>query len=354
MTRSPTPWLILTLAAALALALTACSGGGRAGAGPSDQVRSKLLKRQQVKLHQRLFYVGIADGATLEEATQTAYGEITRQLTWLPDGSRHLLHGMYRVDRNVPDDDGRIHVLAVLEREAASAHLNKLSKEQRANLSTSLSGCEALVKDGDLPRAKSCYTQRVAPGVERVRVLLAAARAAVGDLARPAPFPELARADALKRQIGASEVRGRSVMVGVVSVVDGKQQGDLNAEFSRSVASAGLKLAAGGILPLTVKLAVEGNTSDAAKVAKDAGAGYAVVGLVEAKFSSEESGQFFAWASGRVRVIETTSSKVVADLSYDKIKGGHISRQQACDRALSNAVIKLKADLRLKLVALTR
>jgi len=352
MTRRATV-LTLGAAATLALSLAACSGGS-AGAGPSDQVRSKLLRRQQVKLHQRLFYVGIADGASLEEATQTAYGEITRQLTWLPDGSRHLLQGMYRVDRNMPDDDGRIHVLAVLEREAASAHLNKLAREQRANLSTAVSGCAALVKDGDLVRAKTCYTQRVEPGVQRVRGLLAAARAAVGDLARPAPFLEEERATALKKQIGAGEVRGRSVMVSVLAVVDGKQRGDLNAAFSTSVATAGLKLASGSILPLTVKLAVDGNAADAASVAKDAGAGYAVVGVLEAKFSSEESGQYFAWATGRIRVIETTSAKAVADLSYDKIKGGHISRQQACDRAIDNAVKKLKQDLRLKLIALTR
>jgi hypothetical protein len=313
-----------------------------------------MLHRQQVKLHQRLFYVGYAAGPTLDAATQTAYAEITRQLTWLPADSRQILQGMYRVDKNVPDSDGQVHVLAVLEREAAAAHLRKLAGEQVAALRVALDKCEGLVKDGEIPRAKTCVSQRVNPLVQKVRTLYAAARAAVDDQRTPAPLAEETRAAELSRRIGAGEVAGRSVLVCVLSVVDGRQQGTLDAEFSKSVASAGLKLASGNVLPMQVKLALQGNTGDVAKAGREAGAGYAVIGRVEAKFSSEDSGQYFAWASGRVRVIETTAGRAVADLSYDKIKGGHISRRQACEKALHNAVAKLKQDLRFKLAGLRR
>lgn len=349
--RRATGWTAAALVVAALAAQAGCSGPG---GPPADEVRRRLMQRQQVKLHQRLFFVGIADGASLEEATQSAYGEITRQLTWLPDQSRDLLVGMYRVDRTSPDKEGRIHVLAVLEREAASAHLLKLAKEGQDALKVALAGCETLVKDGDVPRAKTCLAERVSPGVERVRALLAASRAAVGDMARPAPFDEEQRAEELQKSIGASEVRGRSVLVSTQAVVDGKRQGSLDAEFSQSVASAGLKLAAGTLVPVQIMAALEGSTDEVARLGREAGAGYVVLGSVEAKYSSEDSGQFFAWATGRVRVIETTAGKAVADLSYDKIKGGHISRQQACEKALHNAVDKLKRDLQLKLRGLAR
>jgi hypothetical protein len=98
------------LHAALVL-VTLTSGCGR---GSRDEVRRQLMQHQQIKRHQRLFYVGIGEGGALEEATQAAYDEITRQLTWLPAGSRDLLRGLYRVDRTATDRDGRVHLLAVL------------------------------------------------------------------------------------------------------------------------------------------------------------------------------------------------------------------------------------------------
>ena len=86
--------------------------------------------------------------------------------------------------------------------------------------------------------------------------------------------------------------------------------------------------------------------------AREAGAGYAVVGQVKGRFSSEEGGQFFAWARGQLRVIETAAGKIVGELSHEQIKGGHVSRKQACERAVDNAAAQLSAALKAKLAEL--
>ena len=92
--------LVGALVLASALSLLGCPPTGSL---PREEVRRKLLQYQGVKFHQRQFFVGIAHGANLEAATQTAYQEITRQLTWLPAGSQDLLRGMYRVDRSATE-----------------------------------------------------------------------------------------------------------------------------------------------------------------------------------------------------------------------------------------------------------
>jgi hypothetical protein len=336
------------LHAALVLVTLTFGCGGR---GSRDEVRRQLMQHQQVKRHQRLFYVGIGEGGALEEATQAAYDEITRQLTWLPPGSRDLLRGLYRVDRTATDRDGRVHLLAVLEREAAAAHLQRVAVEKRAALKGTLNDCRRKLEAGELGGARKCVGG-ADQQVQLVRQLLAASKAAVGDPARPQPFPEEKEAAELTAKVSESAARGRTVLLHVLRVVDGQLTGDLDAEFRTVVSGSGFRLADGSVNTSQVNGALEGNTKALADAGRAAGAGYVVVGRVAARFSSEEMGQYFAWARGQVRVVETTSGRTVADLSYDKIKGGHVSRQQACERAIEHAVSRLQAELNRKLAAL--
>lgn len=323
-----------------------------------EQVKQQLMRRQQVKLHQRLFVVGMASSSTLDQATRVATAEITRQLTWLPDdasdsGLREMLVGMYRVDRSVTDAEGNVHVLAVLEREAASAHLLKEATERRAKVRGTLEKCEQQMKAGEVLQARACLNQAHLQ-VKQISDLRAASRAVVGDLARPSPFAEEQRAAALEKQLGNSEARRRSVLVHVLRIVDGSRAGTLNDAFRRIISTRGMRLASGTVPDKHVGAALDGVTDQLAELGKSLGAGYVVVGKVAARFSSEESGQYFAWASGKLRVIETTAGRTVGDLVYDKIKGGHISREQACDKAIDNVVTRLGRELQRKLATLPR
>ena len=76
------------------------------------------------------------------------------------------------------------------------------------------------------------------------------------------------------------------------------------------------------------------------------------MGRLDSVFTGEEMGQFFAHASGRMKLLETTSGRTVGELSFKRIKGGHIGRRQALQRAVDNAAAELRAALKAKLAEL--
>jgi hypothetical protein len=333
----------------LALALLAASGcsGADGGALERDELRRRMLRYQQDRLHQRSFYVGIADGPDLQAATRKAYDAISRQLTWLPGGSRHLLAGRYRVDRTGTDRDGRVHVLAVLEREDASRHLARLRDRRTEELRAALPGCEHKLADGNLEAARACVAgaQKLAADA---RTLHAASRAAVGDPAPSTVLPGEGRLERLAHRLGQAEDRLRSVLVRVLGLVDGKLT-DLDSPFQQVVTGAGRKLSAGTLSAAEVRGAMNGSTSELATLGRERGAGLLVLGIVEARYSGAEMGQHFAFADGRLKLVETIGGGTLAELAARRIKGGHISRAQACQRAADNAVRALGGLLRGKL-----
>jgi len=332
------------LLAILASLLAGCG----TGAAPAEEVRRELLRYQQVKRHNRLFFVGIAQDASFEKARAEAFAEITRQVTWLPEKRRGVLEGLYRVDRVITDRSGELHLLAVLERQAAADHLQRLSGERRAELKVTLADCARRLEAGQLKQARSCVSP-VEGKLEQIRELLAASRAALGDPPRAQPFPEEDEARKLSARLGDAKTRGGVVLVYVLREVDGSVTGDLNAELGQVVSRQGLRLAGATVPQRVLEQALTGSTEGIAAIGRKAGAGYVVAGQVKARFSSEESGQFFAWARGELKVIETTAGKTVAELSNEQIKGGHVTRQQACDRAIDNAVARLKDQLKREL-----
>jgi len=337
-----------SLVLCLLLGLAACPGGSGGSAG---EVRRQLLRHQQVKRHGRLFFVGMAEDPSLEQATRAAYADITRQLTWLPARKREVLQGLYRVDRTITDHHGTVHLLALLERQAAAEHLDRLAREQRAELMTTLTRCERRLQAGEAAQAKTCIAP-VEGQLEQIRELLAAARAAVGDPPREASFPEQTRARALAGRLSDAGTRSRVVLLRIQRIIDGQPSGNLDAAFGAAISEQGFRLADGTLTPEQVEALLSGRTRAVVEGARAAGAGYIVVGRIKARFSSEDSGQFFAWASGDVRLIETTAGKTVAELSHDQIKGGHITRAQACERAIDNAVARLTGALKQKLAGL--
>jgi len=333
----------------LLLALLGGSGcpgtSGGSAPLPSAELRRKLLDYQQVKFPQRQFVVGLGAGATLELATATAFGEITRQLTWLPAGSQDLLRGMYRIERSATDEGGQVQALATLERDAANSHLRRLAREAEQAAAGRLPECEKSLGAGELDAAERCLAQGAAE-LARAADLFAAARAAVGDQALRAPLEPEARYAELRRRVSSSRTDRGSVMVAVQRVIDGRAAGDLSGEFARVVTDSGLKRADGTAASLSGAALL--------KAARQAGAGYVIVGKVQGRFSSEDSGQYFSFAEGALRLLETVSGKVLAELSCSDVKGGHISREKATEKAVREAVSQLGAQLGGKLRALPR
>jgi hypothetical protein len=322
------------------------------GSRPSpEEAQRQLLRHQQVKRHNRLFYVGLARGGTNEAATRSAFAEITRQLTWLPKDGRSMLKGLYRVDRVMTDDEGQVHALAVLERQAAADHLRQVLEKERAALAALVTRCERHLDSGQLKAARSCAAP-VKDAVKKVRALARAAPAAVGDTPRRSALPEERAAEKLSSRLDQAGSRSKVLLVRVVRVIDGQQAGNLDVQFGRVATRGGYRLADGRLSRQQLDSALSGRTAAAAEAGRKAGAGLVVVGRVVGRFSSEEGGQFFAWARGRLRIVETTAGKVVGELSHEQIKGGHLSRKQACERAVDNAVTRLETALSAKLAGL--
>jgi hypothetical protein len=336
----------------LLVAFCACSGTTQStGALPREEVRRKLLRYQEVQLHQRQFFVGLAAAATLDRATEAAYQEITRQLTWLPAGSQDMLRGMYRVDRSAQDSSGDVHVLAVLEREAAAAYLRKQAREVEEPVRVKLQGCQSQLKAGELQSAQACLEEGKRQ-LARVRELITAARAAVGDLARPTLLPAEELAEKLEGQITGGQTQRRSALIHVLRELDGQAAGDLDGELASMCTDLGLKRVSADIPAAVVRQALEGRASGLLSLARSAGAGYAIVGAIKGRFSSEDSGQFFSFADGGLKVFESTGGRIVAEVACQEVKGGHISRQQANEKAVKEALVRLKGQLQAKLNAI--
>ena len=310
---------------------------------PPEQLRIKLKKYQQTHRHERKFLVGFGEGEELQATSRQAFDAITRQLQWLPSGSKHLLSGLYRVDRSPRDSEGTYHVLAVLDRAAAGDHLRTMRDQRLERLRTAIAGCRKKLDSCDVAGARTCLPRLEAP-LTRARDVHLASRAMEGDSARSS-IPAEGEIEALKGRLDRAVANRGSMLVQVFKTVDSKPRGDLNAGFQAVVSGGGLKLASGALTASQVRQALAGNTRDVALAATTAGAGYVLVGKVDAVFSGSEMGQYFAHATGQAKVVDTVCGRTVAQLTTPRIKGGHISRSQACDKAVSNTVKDLSQKL---------
>jgi hypothetical protein len=337
----------------LLLLLPACSGGGAIGSSgplPGAELRRKLLEFQASRYPARQYVIGLGSGATLEAATQAAFGEVTRQLTWLPAGSQDVLRGMYRVVRSATDADQQIQALTALERDGASTYLQKLSREAEQAARDRLPDCRRALEAGEIDQAEACLARGNADLV-RASDLLVAARAAVGDaqIGPRAPLPTQVAYGDLARQSSAGKTGRRSLLLHVVKEHDGRAAGDLDETFAPAALESGFKRLAGELGSDVTGKALGGSPAALLKAARASGAGYALVGRVRAHFSSEEMGQYFAMASGVVKLIETVGGRSVVELSCQDVKGGHISREQALDKAVKEATRRLLEQLRPRL-----
>ena len=322
-----------------------CGGTTSGSALDPDDLELKMMRYQQVRMHQRQFYVGMSRGPNLQSATREAYREITRQLTWLPAGLESAMEGLYRVDRSATDSEGKVHVLAVLHREACADYLRKMREDRRRRLQKHIDGCEKKVSVGERAAARSCLgsTRRE---LAVASALNAAIYASVGDPAPTSALPEQRSLASLVKRFEALDMTGKTVLLHLLRTVDRRVTGNLNASASEVLSGSGLKLISTPLRNRAVKKALSGDAARVAKMGRKRGAGYVIVGEVRARFLNSDMGQYFASGSGEIKVIETVNGRVVDEMTVDGIKGGHISRKQACAKAIDKAAEQLLEKLR--------
>jgi hypothetical protein len=335
----------------LLLLLPACPGGGATtGTLPGAELKKKLLEFQATRYPARQYVIGLGGGPTLEAASQAAFSEIAHQLTWLPAGSQDVLRGMYRVVRSATDTDQQVQALAALERDGASTYLHKLAREAEQAAKDRLPDCRKALEAGEVDQAEACLA-RGNGDLARAGDLLAAARAAVGDaqIGPRAPLPTQAAYSDLQRQSSAGKTGRRSLLLHVIKEHDGRATGDLDETFAPAAMESGFKRLSATLGDDVTSKAMAGSPAALLSAARASGAGYALVGRVRARFSSEDMGQYFAMAGGAIKLIETVGGRSVIELSCQDVKGGHISREQALDKAVQEASKRLLEQLRPRL-----
>jgi len=213
--------------------------------------------------------------------------------------------------------------------------------------------CRRAVAAGELDSARRCIEQGQGE-LARAGQLINASRAAVGDTARKSSLEGEESYSELAQRVSAGRLSRRSAMLQVWATLEAEAaaEEDLSSEFSPLLTDRGLKRVAGHVSVRTVQDALTDQVDSLAGSAGRAGAGYAVVGRIKARFVAEESGQFFSMADGAIRVVETTGRRVLFEVSCHDVKGGHITRRQANQKAVREAVRQLREQLGERLRAL--
>ncbi|MDX9982282.1 MAG: hypothetical protein RBU25_19835, partial [Lentisphaeria bacterium] len=97
----------------------------------------------------------------------------------------------------------------------------------------------------------------------------------------------------------------------------------------------GLAASATGLDDATATDILAGYPGVATRAGAAARADWLLLVLVDARFTSELYGQFFAEAGGRVELIESATGRRVNIADLTVVKGGHVSRRNALNRAAS-------------------
>lgn len=142
--------------------------------------------------------------------------------------------------------------------------------------------------------------------------------------------------DAADRELGQS---WRTVAVHVLLLHDDKPApreppvAEFGAAVRERVAARGLPVARTALDDAQVRALLEGDKAAAAQAGNRARADWLLVVVLEARFTSEMHGQYFAEAIGRVELVEAATglSSVVQDLGA--AKAGHVTRPNALNKA---------------------
>lgn len=337
-------WLVLTC--------FNCATSNQEGLS-TEEMRQSMQEHQNASLKSGQYFIGLADDTSRATATDAAYFNITQQLNFLPPGSTEMLRGLYRVDSSRTDRQGRIHVLATLNREQASVYLRKQAREEGSALTSSIAACKNQVKAGQIAQASVCI-EVVRQKASRVRDLIGAAAAAVGDKSTSTTLPEERQLEELAGELASSKSLGQVILVGVLKIVDGKNQGDFNSECNSTITTSGWKIASGPLAEAQINKILADPPADLAPTLKSQGAAYAFAGKVTITYLGKVKKKFVAKAKGLAKLLDTANGKIVAELTPAEVTGQGANRQEALNKATADLLVRLQAELSVKLRNLPR
>jgi hypothetical protein len=332
------------------LGVVGCAAGGTSGGNtasstlPPAAATKLLLDYQRLKFSERQFYVGLGAGSSLDLARETAFAKITPQLTWMPGDSRPLLKGFYRLGKTVRDAAGDFHVLAYLDRESASAHLQKSAQIEQDRGLSDANRCQTLLNANEIGKARRCLGQ-VRAKLPRIRQLVVAAKAAVGDRPDLILLPVESRVQQLRARITTDTTRRNVGVTWVVQTLDGGRPSFISSPFAQALTRQGWKVRQANATPGQVLSAIDGDATALLSAANGAGAGAVLVGQVTAKYLTSEDGFYYASASGTLRLVDAVSKRTLAEIVYPEKKAGHVGRAQAVQKAASQASAFLQAQV---------
>jgi hypothetical protein len=315
------------------------------------------MRRQQILSQPDRYVVGMAEGPSLVEARNAAFAQITDKLAALPESRQRLLRGLYRIDYLSTGTDGRVHVLAVVDREAASAILRKRARHRRWDLAKTLDRCGQLLEERQRRRAQQClaWARQLEQEITDLRV---ASRAVVDQQPPDVAMPESRRLPQLAERVQAQEeqevTEGRppSVLVHIERYDDGERRGTANEAFVGLLRSEGLRVKERPVSRGLMEDALGERPEVVADVARAAGASYALIGRVERRrTTTEHEEERYALASGTLRLIDASTGQVLAEVARGKIRGGDTADLRSPAQAFAGTMQELKRRLSRQLEA---
>jgi hypothetical protein len=172
------------------------------------------------------------------------------------------------------------------------------------------------------------------------------------------PDPVVRNSDVLGTEIeaavkAAQELKTRArrtVAVKILVTADGKPLAGGLADEVRSdavgmVGRHELAAAAGAPGDAEALKVMAGDAALAGRIGASLASWYLLIGWIDAKFTSEVYGQFFAEATGSAVLVDALTGRAIVAKDLGRVKAGHVTRADACSKAASGLRKPLSAAL---------
>jgi hypothetical protein len=247
-----------------------------------------------------------------------ACDRIMQQLGDLPADSEPHLRALCWIEHEGAGADDVVQVQAILDRQAATTALEQRARRRRRDLQETLARCHELVSEGRETRARQC----VAWGDElrnEIQDLHAATRLVSARRPDNATLSEASRIEELRQRTQNApppppDAARRTILVHVERYVDGALAGTANEPFVGLLRAEGLLVQEKPLDHHLVENALGDRPEAVETIAREAHAGYVLVGRLEARPGASEMGDH-ATGVDKLRLIDVTSGEVLAEIS---------------------------------------